>query len=69
MKTCESSEERTGRPCLVRAVWKVQVGTREADAQLACGRHVHRVAQAMYGAEEPRHPVITLTALWEVSLP
>jgi hypothetical protein len=65
-KTCESVVDGIDRPCRQPAQWKAQVGTRETDAQLACGRHLSPVCQAMYEAEAPRRPVLTVTAVRDV---
>jgi hypothetical protein len=58
-----------GLPCPAEAKWRVRVGTREIDAQRACGRHLHRVCQALYKAEAPRKPVLTVEALPTVNVP
>ena len=62
-RTCESRERRTGLPCCAQATWHVQVGTRKADAQLACGRHLNSACEAMLGAEERPGATLTLTAV------
>jgi len=48
---CECPEFRSGLPCGPQAMWLVQVGTRKADAQLCCGRHLSMTCTAMRHAE------------------
>jgi len=48
--------------CRARGTWRVAVGTRQSDAQLACGRHLNSVCLAMRAAELPRHAFLTVTA-------
>ena len=63
MNTCECPEFRSGLPCGKTAMWLVQVGTRKADAQRSCGRHLSMTCTAMYGADSPRKPALTVTAV------
>jgi hypothetical protein len=57
---CQSAEERTGNPCPAEAAWIVAVGTRTADEQLACGRHLSRVCWALEGAEGRENVKLTV---------
>jgi hypothetical protein len=62
-------DQADGDKCPAEAKWLVRVGTRAADAQRSCGRHLNRTCQALYEAEAPRRPVLTVTALAEVNVP
>jgi len=57
---CECPEFRSGRLCGAAAAWRVQVGTRKADAQLSCGRHLNMTCLAMRHAEG-RKVALTVT--------
>lgn len=63
MKACECPEFSSGLPCGRSAMWLVQVGTRKADAQLSCPRHLSMTCSALYGADDPRKPTLTVTAV------
>ena len=65
MSDCECPEFASGLPCGKAAKWLIQVGTRKADAQLSCARHLSMTCQALYEAEHPRKPVLTVTAARE----
>ena len=68
VKLCEQAEIKGG--CKERAQWRVAVGTRSADAQLSCGRHLNRTCWAMVGAESPRvHVALTVTPFLSIKLP
>lgn len=58
---CESTEASSGLRCRGRARWRVAVGTRNADAQLACGTHLSPACQAFIEAEKPRTTTLTVT--------
>lgn len=60
---CECPEFRSGLPCGKTAAWLVQVGTRKADAQLSCPRHLSMTCLAMYQAEDRRSATLTVTAV------
>jgi uncharacterized protein YbbK (DUF523 family) len=60
---CECPESRSGLPCGRTAAWLVQVGTRKADAQHSCARHLSRTCQAMYQAEDRHEAALTVTAV------
>jgi hypothetical protein len=60
---CECPEFASGLPCGMTPKWLVQVGTRKADAQFCCGAHLNRTCDLMYQAEQPRKPVLTVTAV------
>jgi hypothetical protein len=48
--TCEYRRPSDLAPCKAPSVFRVQVGTRKADVQLACARHLARTCLAMaYG--------------------
>lgn len=60
---CESLGLSSGLPCGRAAKWLVQVGTRKADAQFCCGRHLSMTCTALYEADNPRKPALTVTAV------
>lgn len=47
--------------CRSRALWVVSVGTRLADRQRSCGRHLVMTCRAMYEAENRPNATLTLT--------
>jgi hypothetical protein len=57
---CECAEISSGLPCGKTAMWLVQVGTRKADAQLSCGRHLSMTCETMRHAEG-RETALTVT--------
>lgn len=63
MSKCESLKFGSGLPCNQPAEWLVQVGTRKADAQFSCGRHLSMTCKSLYEAENPRKPSLTVTAV------
>jgi hypothetical protein len=63
VKRCECTENLGPGGCPAAASWRVRVGTRRTDAQLSCGRHLHRVCLAMTGAEAPRNASLTVARL------
>jgi hypothetical protein len=58
---CECPEFRSGLPCGRDAKWLVQVGTRKADAQLSCARHLSPTCEAMRHAEGRERVALTVT--------
>lgn len=60
---CECPEVRTGLTCGRSAAWLVQVGTRKADAQLSCARHLSGTCAMMLSAEDRPAATVTVTAL------
>ena len=56
---CEWAEA----PCGFRAVWRVRIGTRDSDAQLACDAHLHHTCSAMLHSENRDAARITLELL------
>lgn len=49
-ETCEARHPNEDRACGHSAAFRVQVGTRKADAQLSCGNHLPRTCMVMaYG--------------------
>ncbi len=62
-RKCESPERISGLPCGRSAMWLVQVGTRKADAQPSCARHLSMTCEIMYGAEGRREAALTVTAV------
>ena len=51
----------SGHACRARASWRVSIGSRRSDAQLACGRHLNMAALAMLGAEGRASAVLAVT--------
>lgn len=64
MTYCEHPDGN-GIQCGNAAAWVVQVGTRRADKQLSCGRHLHRTCEAMSAGEAPRNAALTVTPVGE----
>lgn len=62
---CECAEFTGLDGCPAAGTWRVQVGSRNADAQLSCGRHLNRTCQALAAAELPRRATLTLTPVQE----
>jgi hypothetical protein len=60
--TCECTENTSGLPCHAAALWVVAVGARTSDAQASCGTHLSRTCSLMFGAENRRDAVLTITA-------
>jgi hypothetical protein len=60
---CECTERINGTPCRSGAKWLVQIGARKTDAQLSCGVHLSMACEALYEAEKPRKPALTVTAV------
>lgn len=53
-ETCETRVLATGKACGHEARFRVRVGTRKHDAQLACGQHLARTCMVMaYNDAEP----------------
>lgn len=64
MDTCEDRYEGSELTecCTRRAVFRVQVGTRNTDAQLSCGIHLVRTCRVMaYGDGDLDDPPKNLT--------
>lgn len=59
VKLCEYPE----LPCRARAAWLVTVGSRKADRQLSCGRHLNQACLALASAELPRTALLTVTSV------
>lgn len=63
--TCEDVHD--GEPCTQPAGWRVRVGNREYDKQLACDDHLGRTCQAMADAEGERQVMLTVLRLTVVN--
>ena len=48
--------------CRCRAIWVVGVGTRAADRQSSCGKHLAMTCRAMYEAENRPNATLTLVS-------
>lgn len=62
-RKCECREFRSGLPCGRTAAWLVQVGTRKADAQLSCPRHLSMTCEVMRHGEGREAAALTVTAV------
>ena len=49
--------------CGARASWLVAVGSRKADAQHSCGRHLNLTCDMLLGAEQRGNVTLTITRI------
>lgn len=63
---CETRAISDGRPCGRTAAWQVRVGTRNADAQLSCNRHLSLTCRMMRICEGRDRVTLTVTLLADI---